>query len=74
MTEKGTVSIPVKLRKKYKLRSGSKVRFLDTEHGALLIPAPSFEELRGILSKEAAYEIIKELQIERREEAARDES
>jgi bifunctional DNA-binding transcriptional regulator/antitoxin component of YhaV-PrlF toxin-antitoxin module len=74
VTEKGTVTIPVEIRKKYKLRRGSKVRFLDTEHGALLVPAPSFEELRGILSKEVAYEIIKELQVERRQEAARHKS
>ena len=74
VTEKGTVTIPVEIRKKYKLNPGSKVRFIDTEHGALLVPTPTMEELRGILSKEVGYQIIREIHAERRAEAARDES
>lgn len=74
MTEKGTVTIPVRIRKKYNLKRGSKVKFVETEQGALLIPSPSFEELRGVIKKDLAYQMIKELQQERREEAARDES
>jgi len=74
VTEKGTVTIPVRIRKKYNLKRGSKVKFVETEQGALLIPSPSFEELRGVIKKDLAYQMIKELQQERREEAARDES
>jgi AbrB family looped-hinge helix DNA binding protein len=69
VTEKGTVTIPVKIRKKYNLRRGSKVKFLETEQGALLVPSPTFEELRGVMKKEAAYRIVKELQAERKREA-----
>jgi AbrB family looped-hinge helix DNA binding protein len=72
VTEKGTVTIPVRIRKKLHLKKGSKVKFLETEQGALLIPAPTFEELRGVIPKEVAYEIIKELEVERRLEAERD--
>lgn len=74
ITEKGTVTIPVEIRRKYKLKTGSKVRFVETEHGALLLPAPSMEELKGILSKEVGYKIIKEINAERMTEATRDES
>jgi AbrB family looped-hinge helix DNA binding protein len=74
VTEKGTVTIPVRIRKKYNLKRGSKVKFLETEHGALLIPSPSFEELRGVIKKDLAYEMIKELQEERMREAKQDES
>jgi AbrB family looped-hinge helix DNA binding protein len=74
VTEKGTVTIPVKIRKKYNLKRGSKVKFVETESGALLIPSPSFEELRGVMKKEVAYKIIRELQEERRREARRDET
>jgi AbrB family looped-hinge helix DNA binding protein len=73
VTEKGTVTIPVKIRKKYKLKRGSKVKFLETENGALLIPAPSFEELRGVISKDLAHEIVRELDEERMQEVKRDE-
>ena len=74
VTGKGTVTIPVEIRRKYKLKKGSKVKFIETDHGALLVPAPSFEELRGVIGKEVAYKIIKELQKERALEAKRDES
>jgi hypothetical protein len=36
-------------------------------------PAPSMEELRGILSKEIGYEIIRQINAERRKEAIRGE-
>ncbi|HYB02957.1 MAG TPA: AbrB/MazE/SpoVT family DNA-binding domain-containing protein [Nitrososphaerales archaeon] len=74
VTEKGTVTIPAEIRRKYKLKTGSKVRFVETEHGALLLPAPSMEELIGILSKELGYKIIREINHERMKEASRDES
>jgi len=74
VTEKGTVTIPAQIRRKYKLRTGSKVRFIETEHGALLLPAPSMEELRGIMSKEVGYKIINRINTERRAEASNDES
>jgi AbrB family looped-hinge helix DNA binding protein len=74
VTEKGTVTIPVELRKKLRLKKGSKVRFVETEEGALIIPSLTFEELRGVIKKEIAYEIIKELEAERRQEAKRDEA
>ena len=74
VTEKGTVTIPAEIRRKYKLKTGSKVRFVETEHGALLLPAPSMEELIGILSKELGYKIIREINDERMKEASRDES
>lgn len=69
VTEKGTVTIPVEIRRKLHLKKGSKVRFLETDKGALLVPAPTFEELRGAIPREVAYEIIRELQQERRREA-----
>ena len=73
VTEKGTVTIPVDIRKKYTLKKGTKVKFVETENGTLLVPAPPFEELRGIFSKKEAREMIKELQKERREEAAQED-
>ena len=74
ITEKGTVTIPAKIRRKYKMKTGSKVRFVETEHGALLLPDPSMEELRGILSKEVGYKIVREINADRMKEASRSEN
>jgi len=74
VTEKGTVTIPAEIRRKYKLKTGSKVQFVETEHGALLLFAASMEELVGILSKELGYKIIREINDERMKETSGDES
>lgn len=72
ITEKGTVTIPADIRKKYNLRKGSRVEFIETDEGVLLVPAIPLEELFGVDKdvKEKVYQIIKELQEERRKEAS----
>lgn len=76
VTEKGTVTIPVGIRRKYHLKKGSRVEFIETERGALLVPIPTFWELRGIDKerKDTAYKMIRELHEERRKEASREDS
>jgi AbrB family looped-hinge helix DNA binding protein len=39
ITKKGTVTIPVRIRKKYNLKKGSKVRFEDTTMELCLFPS-----------------------------------
>ena len=72
VTEKGTVTIPAKIREKYKLRKGSRVKFIETDEGILLVPTIPLENLFGADRdrKETAYQMIKELQEERRKEAS----
>lgn len=72
ITEKGTVTIPAEIRKKYKLRKGSRVEFIETEEGVLLVPVIPLEELFGAdkAAKEKVYQIIRELEEERRREAS----
>ena len=74
ITEKGTVTIPVEIRRKHHLKKGSKVRLIETEQGALIVPVLTLEDLRGADKdrKELVYKMIKELQGERKEEASRD--
>jgi AbrB family looped-hinge helix DNA binding protein len=71
VTEKGTVTIPAEIRKKYNLRKGSIVEFVETDEGILLVPVVPFEELFGVdkAAKEKVYEMIRELQEERRRES-----
>ncbi|MBC7113820.1 MAG: AbrB/MazE/SpoVT family DNA-binding domain-containing protein [Candidatus Methanomethyliales bacterium] len=72
ITEKGTVTIPAEIRKKYKLRKGSRIEFVETDEGILLVPVIPFEDLFGAdkATKETVYQAIKELQEERRKEAS----
>jgi AbrB family looped-hinge helix DNA binding protein len=75
ITEKGTVTIPAEIRRKHNLKKGSKVKFIETEQGALIVPVLTLADLRGVDKdrKELVYKMIRELQAERREEASRGE-
>jgi len=75
VTEKGTVTIPAEIRKKYNLRKGSRVEFVETDEGVLLVPTVPLENLFGAdkAIKETVYGMIKELQEERRKEASEEE-
>ena len=75
ITEKGTVTIPADIRKKYRLRRGSRVKFIETDEGVLLVPAIPLEDLIGAdkAIKETVYQMIKELQEERRKESSEEE-
>ena len=67
ITEKGIVPIPAEIRKKHRLRKGSRIKFFETDEGILLVPVIPFEELFGAdrTAKETLYKAIKELQEER---------
>ena len=65
------VTIPAKIRSKYSFKQGSKVGFVETEGGVLLIPVRSLRELRGTLKshEKVMRQAIIELEREHREEA-----
>ena len=48
VTRKGQVTIPVEHRRRYKIREGMKVRFMDTANGLVLKPLTPIEDLAGI--------------------------
>lgn len=75
ITQKGTVTIPMAIRRKHNLKKGSKVKFIDTEEGTLIVPVLSLADLRGVDKnrKQVVYKMIRELQTERRLEASHDE-
>jgi AbrB family looped-hinge helix DNA binding protein len=47
VTKKGQTTIPVKLRRKYKIEEGTKLAVVDTEEGILLKPKKSFWDMIG---------------------------
>ena len=70
VTSRSMINIPARVRKKYGIKTGTKVLFAETESGIRLIPVPSISELFGIdrERKEALLEAISELEKEHRSE------
>ena len=71
VTSKSMVTIPAKIMRKYGIKEGMRVKFIESETGILMIPIPKLEDLRGMDRQHAALIIegIKELEAEHREEA-----
>ncbi len=65
------VTIPAKIMRKYGIKEGMRVKFIEGKTGILMIPIPKLEDLRGIDRQHAAIIIngIRELEAEHREEA-----
>jgi len=57
--------------RKYRIKEGMRVKFIESETGILMIPIPKLEDLRGMDRQHAALitEGIRELEAEHREEA-----
>jgi len=56
VTRKGQVTIPAPLRKKYKIREGTKIQVTDTPSGLLFRPIPDMNDLAGIDAGKYTYE------------------
>jgi AbrB family looped-hinge helix DNA binding protein len=71
VTSKSMITIPGRVRAKYGFKEGSKIEFVETEGGVLLIPVRSLRELRGSLKphEKVMRQAIRELEREHREEA-----
>lgn len=71
VTSKSMVTIPARIMEKYGLSQGSKLEFVETEEGLLLIPVKSLADLRGVFKahEKIIRAGIRELEREHREEA-----
>ncbi len=70
VTRKGQTTIPIVLRRKYRILQGSKLEVVDTGEGVLLRPKISFFELAGSGAKRATVKEMKGLLDKMREEDA----
>jgi len=68
VTRKGQTTIPVSLRRKYKIERGTRLQVLDTEDGILFKPKISTIDLIGSGAKYATVEEMKKLLDELRDE------
>ena len=56
VTKKGQTTIPVSLRKKYKIKEGTKLQVVDVEEGILLKPKKSIWDMIGAYAEYATVE------------------
>ena len=71
VTSKSMVTIPSSIRRRYGIKDGDKVQFVEVDGAVMMIPVKSLTEMRG-LDKEhakALREGIRELNREHRKEA-----
>ncbi len=61
VTRKGQTTIPAKLRKKYGIHEGARLKVEDTGDGILFRKLPSILDLAGSGSKKATVEEMKRL-------------
>ena len=59
--KKGQITIPVRLRKKYKIEEGTRLEVIETEEGILFKPKKSIWDLIGSGSQFATPEEMKKL-------------
>jgi AbrB family looped-hinge helix DNA binding protein len=73
ITSKKMITLPARIRKKYGLREGRKVRFVEIDGGLFLVPILSLKELDGVAGKDsrALVQGVRELEREHRAEAKR---
>jgi AbrB family looped-hinge helix DNA binding protein len=70
VTRKGQTTIPIELRRKYKVEEGSRMQVLDNGDGILFKPKFSFFDMMGADAKVATTKEMKTLLDKLREEDA----
>jgi AbrB family looped-hinge helix DNA binding protein len=67
---KGQTTIPVRIRKKFKIEEGTRLEVVETADGILLKPKKSIWDMIGAFSNQASVEEINELHYKLRHEEA----
>lgn len=72
VTSKSMITIPAQIRRRFRIRAGAKMEFVEVDGAILLVPVVSLAQLRGVFKgKEGLMErAIRELESEHRQEAA----
>jgi AbrB family looped-hinge helix DNA binding protein len=72
VTSKSMINIPAGIRRRYGIKEGDKVIFVETEQGPTLIRVPPLKELfgSGRAHRDKLARAIRELEVEHRKETA----
>ena len=73
ITDKGTITIPPEIRKKYGLNEGVGLEFVESELGIVLVPIKPLKESFGI-DGDIVREITKEIEEDRKRERIHDDN
>ena len=73
VTSKSMITIPSSLRRKYGIKDGDKVQFVEVDGAIMMIPVKSLGEMHGMFREHAKdlIEGVRELDREHRKEARR---
>lgn len=71
VTSKSMVTIPSAIRRKYGIKEGDKVQFVEVDGAVMMVPVKSLSEMHGMLKEHSKVlkESIRELNREHRREA-----
>jgi len=72
VTSRSMINIPASIRKKYGIKEGDKMVFLETDQGVVLIRVPPLNELFGSerAHRDKLIRAVRELEAEHRRESA----
>ena len=73
ITDKGAITIPSKIRRKYGLNEGDRLEFVESELGIVLLPIKPLKESFGI-DGDVMKEIAKEIGGDRERERIHDDN
>jgi len=66
--KKGQTTIPVGIRKKFKIEEGTRLQVIETKDGILLMPKKSIWDMIGAFSDQASVEEMNQLHDKQRHE------
>lgn len=68
LTSNGMINFPASLRKKYDLKPGDEMSFIETSEGILIVPLKKILEVPDSSKYDKTIEMIERIHKERREE------
>lgn len=71
LTKNGMINLPVEIRKKFNLKPGDKINFVDTGDGVVVVPVKDIFDLIDPSQKKETIEMIEELIHEHKLDAAK---
>lgn len=71
ITKNGMINLPIEIRKRFNLKPGDKISFVDTGEGIVVVPVKDLTELVNPNDKDLTIQMIEELIGEHKQDAAK---
>lgn len=73
LTKNGMINLPIEIRKKFDLKPGDKISFVDTGEGIVVVPVKDLFELINPNDREMTIQMVEELIKEHKLDATKGE-